>query len=294
MKTFIVASSPLTQVNKTHHHVGIVEKVGVVRRGERGALAQQRGRAVRLRHPGVAGVLWAVVTFPGVPLSPGTEALPRDPLHALLLFLLQRHGVVQVEHEERRGRRLFPGCEGPRTVRQAQDGEDLPLDLPAFVVAQPPVNKTGVHMVVTHPALGARQKAQAAPRQSEDGAAQRCKRCHLDKHFKLNYIARFGKQCDRLYLLQLKIIPVPFFFFFDRSRTTSVTVVALFVYLAARAPVRLAEKSAPVRKSSSSVCSSGLHPKSARTPSIYGDMTPSLTLILCDAQTRSYAQTVEV
>lgn len=123
----------------------------------------------------------AVETFPGVPLSLGSEALPCPcaPLHApLLLVLVQGHGVVQVEHEERRGRRLLAGREGPRTVRQAQDGEDLPLDLPAFVIAQPPVNKAGVHMVITHPALGAGQKAQAAPRQSEDGAAQRCQRCH--------------------------------------------------------------------------------------------------------------------
>lgn len=122
----------------------------------------------------------AVVTFPGVPLSLGTDALPRAALHApLLLLLVQGHGVVQVEHEERRGGRLLAGREGPWTVRQAQDGEDLPLDLPAFVIAQPPVNKAGVHMVVAHAALGARQKAQAAPRQSEDGAAQRCKRRHL-------------------------------------------------------------------------------------------------------------------
>lgn len=193
----------LTEVNKTHHHVGVVEKVSVVRRGERGALAQQRGRAIRLRHPGESGVRRAVETFPGVPLCLATEALPcpSAPLHALylLLLLVQGHGVVQVEHEERRGRRLLAGREGPRTVRQAQDGEDLPLDLPAFVIAQPPVNEAGVHMVVTHPALGAGQKAQAAPRQSEDGADQRCQRCHrrpknpkpLDQtKVKLNYIAR--------------------------------------------------------------------------------------------------------
>lgn len=92
-------------------------------------------------------MLGAVVTFPGVPLSLGTEALPRALLHPLLL--VHGHGVVQVEHKKRRGGRLFPGREGPRTVRQTQDGEDLSLDLPAFVIAQPPVNKTGVHMVVT-------------------------------------------------------------------------------------------------------------------------------------------------
>lgn len=171
----------LTEVNKTHHHVGVVEKVSVVHRGERGALAQQRGRTIRLRQSGVSGMWRAVETFPGVSLSLCTEALscPCALLHTLLvLFLIQGHGVVQVEHEEWRGRRLLAGREGPRSVRQAQDREDLPLDLPAFVIAQPPVNKAGVHMVVTHPALGAGQKAQAAPRQSEDGAAQRCQRCH--------------------------------------------------------------------------------------------------------------------
>lgn len=127
-------------------------------------------------------MLGAVVTFPGVPLSLGTKALLCVPLHPLLLrLLLQGHGVVQVEHEQRRGGRLLPGREGPRTVRQAQDGEDLSLDLPAFVIAQPPVNKTGVHMVVTYPAMSAGQKAQAAPRESEYSTVQRCKRCHLDK-----------------------------------------------------------------------------------------------------------------
>lgn len=99
-------------------------------------------------------MLGAVVPFPGVPLSLGTEALARALLLLLLhprhlLLLLHGHGVVQVEHEERRGGRLLPGREGPRPVGQAQDGEDLSLDLPALVIAQPPVNKTGVHMVVT-------------------------------------------------------------------------------------------------------------------------------------------------
>lgn len=93
-------------------------------------------------------MLGAVVTLPGVPLSLGTEALPCALLLSHLL-LLHSHGVVQVEHEERRRGRLLPGREWPRAVRQAQDGEDLSLDLPAFVIAQPPVNKTGVHMVVT-------------------------------------------------------------------------------------------------------------------------------------------------
>ncbi len=122
-------------------------------------------------------MLGAVVTLPGVPLSLGTEALPRALLHPLLL--LHGHGVVQVEHEQRRGGRLLPGREGPRTVRQAQDGEDLSLDLPAFVIAQPPVNKTGVHMVVTQPAMSAGQKTQAAPRKSKYSTVH--KRCHLDK-----------------------------------------------------------------------------------------------------------------
>lgn len=98
-------------------------------------------------HPGIAGMLWAVVTFPGMPLSLGTEALPCALVEAILL--LHGHGVVEVEHEQRRRGRLLPGREGPRTVRQAQDGEDLSLDLPALVIAQPPVNKAGVHMVVT-------------------------------------------------------------------------------------------------------------------------------------------------
>lgn len=150
-----------------------------MRGGERGAVAQQRGRAVRLRRTGVPGVLRAVVTLPGVPLSLGTEALPLL-LHLLHpLLLLHGHGVVQVEHEERRRGRLLPGGEGPRPVRQAQDGEDLPLDLPALVIAQPPVNEAGVHMVVSQAAVGARQKAQAAPRESEHGTGQGRQRCHL-------------------------------------------------------------------------------------------------------------------
>lgn len=137
----------LTQIDKTHNHVGVIEKVGVLRCGECGAVAYERGRSVRLCHTGVVGMLGVVVTFPRVPLSLGTKALPCALLHALLL--IHGHGVVQVEHEQRRGGRLLPGREGPGTVRQAQDGEDLSLYLPALVIAQPPVNKTGVHMIVT-------------------------------------------------------------------------------------------------------------------------------------------------
>lgn len=96
-----------------------------------------------------------VVTFLGVPLSLGTEALSYAPIQYSqpVLPLLNGHGVVEVEHEERCGGRLFPGRQGPRTVRQAQDGKDLSLDLPALVIAQPPVNKAGVHMVVSESAL---------------------------------------------------------------------------------------------------------------------------------------------
>lgn len=95
-------------------------------------------------------MLVAVVTCPGAPLSLGTNAFPRVPLEPLflVLVLLQGHGVVQVEHEQRRRGRLLPGSEGPGTMWQSQNGEDLSLDLPAFVIAQPPVNKTRVHMVV--------------------------------------------------------------------------------------------------------------------------------------------------
>lgn len=152
-----------------------------MRRGECGTVAQERGRAVRLRHPGVPSVLGTGITVSGVPMSLGTKAFPPRTL-LFLVVLLQRHGVVQVQHEERRGGRLLPGREGPGTVRQAQDGEDLSLDLPALVIAQAPVNKTGVHMVVTQPATGAGQKPQAAPRQSENSALQRC---HLDGWFGL-------------------------------------------------------------------------------------------------------------
>lgn len=139
----------LTQIDKTHNHVGIIEKVGVVHSGECGAVALERGRLVRLSHAGEA-VRGAVVSFAGVPVSLGSGALPRAPPHLLLLlFLLHGHGIVQVEHEQRGGGRLLAGRERPGTVRQAQDGEDLSLDLPAFVIAQPPVNEAGVHMVVT-------------------------------------------------------------------------------------------------------------------------------------------------
>lgn len=89
-----------------------------------------------------------VIAASGVPMSLGTKAFPPCAL-LFLVVLLQGHGVVQVQHEERRGGRLLPGREGPGTVRQAQNGEDLSLDLPAFVIAQAPVDKTGVHMVVT-------------------------------------------------------------------------------------------------------------------------------------------------
>lgn len=93
-------------------------------------------------------MLGTVIAGSGVPVSLGTMTFPPRAL-LFLVVLLQGHGVVQVQHEERRGGRLLPGREGPGTVRQAQNGEDLSLDLPAFVIAQAPVNKTGVHMVVT-------------------------------------------------------------------------------------------------------------------------------------------------
>lgn len=93
-------------------------------------------------------MLGTVITGSGVPMSLGTEAFPPGAL-LFLVVLLQGHGVIQVQHEERRGGRLLPGGEGPGSVRQTQNGEDLSLDLPAFVIAQASVNKTGVHMVVT-------------------------------------------------------------------------------------------------------------------------------------------------
>lgn len=151
-----------------------------MRRGERGAVAQQRGRPVGLRHAGVPGVLRAVEALPGCPRGPGTEALRRA-LARRRLLLLHGHRVVQVEHEQRRRGRLLPGGEGPRSVGQAQDGEDLSLDLPALVIAQAPVDEAGVHMVVSQPAVRAGQKAQAAPRESEHRAVQRCQRRHRDE-----------------------------------------------------------------------------------------------------------------
>lgn len=129
-----------TQIDKAHHHIRVIEKVGVLRGGQRRALTGQGRRAVRLlRRARVS--MWnhrgAFTRF------------PRERLPQYRVLFLGRHRVVQVQHEERCRRRLFTRGEGPGTVRQAQDGEDFSLDLSPLVVTQPPVNKARMHMVVS-------------------------------------------------------------------------------------------------------------------------------------------------
>lgn len=91
-----------------------------MRRAQGWTVSQEGSRAVGMCHTGVGGMLGIVVTFLGVPLSLGTETLSYALVQSPFL-LLDGHGVVQVEHEERRRGCLLPGREGPRTVRQSQD-----------------------------------------------------------------------------------------------------------------------------------------------------------------------------
>lgn len=56
-------------------------------------------------------------------------------------------GIVQVQHEHR-GSVLSGVDVRTRTVRQPQDGEDLPLHLPALLAPQPPLDEAGAHLVV--------------------------------------------------------------------------------------------------------------------------------------------------
>lgn len=112
----------LTQVDEAHDHVGLGEEVAVLQAGQRRPLGAEDG----LVRVGEALALLG--------------RRPRRPL-------LHGHGIVEVQHEH--GGRVVLAVEvRPRAVRQAEDGEDLPLHLAALGAAQPPVDEAGVHLVV--------------------------------------------------------------------------------------------------------------------------------------------------
>lgn len=103
-----------TYIDKAHDHVCIIQEVVVLQAGD--------GRCLR----GEDGLVWI-----GVPV----------------VVHLRGHGVVQVQHEH--GGRVVLAVEvRSRPVRQPQDGEDLPLYLPALLASQPAVNEAGVELVV--------------------------------------------------------------------------------------------------------------------------------------------------
>lgn len=98
-------------------------------------------------------------------------------LPPLPLLLLLGHGVVQVQHEQRRRVVLPVRQMRPRPVRQPQDGQDLLLHLPLLVRAQPPVNEARVSVEAAAPTAARRMVAPGdqdralidAPPQSEGG-----------------------------------------------------------------------------------------------------------------------------
>lgn len=112
----------LTQVDEAHDHVSLREEVAVLQAGQRRPLSAEDG---------LVGVREALAVLGGGPRRP----------------LLHGHGIVEVQHEH--GGRVVLAVEvRPRAVRQAEDGEDLPLHLAALGAAQPPVDEAGVHLVV--------------------------------------------------------------------------------------------------------------------------------------------------
>lgn len=115
-------SPALTQVDEAHDHVSFGEEVAVLQAGQRRPLGAEDG---------LVGVREALAVLGGGPRRP----------------LLHGHGIVKVQHEH--GGRVVLAVEvRPRAVRQAEDGEDLPLHLAALGAAQPPVDEAGVHLVV--------------------------------------------------------------------------------------------------------------------------------------------------
>lgn len=118
----------LTQVDEAHDHVSLGEEVAVLQAGQGWPLGAEDG---------LVGVGEAFALLSGGPRHP----------------LLHGHGIVEVQHEH--GGRVVLAVEvGPRSVRQAEDGEDLPLHLAALGAAQPPVDEAGVHLVVHHREVG--------------------------------------------------------------------------------------------------------------------------------------------
>lgn len=122
----------LTEIDKAHHHVCVIQEAAVLRGHHGGDLGRYNGLVV-----GISGRLCVC-----------------------------RDGVVQVQHEHR-GSVVFGVDVRPRTMRQPQDGEDLPLHLPALLAPQPPLDEAGAHFVV-HGEVGEgdlRGQHAAAPRQ---------------------------------------------------------------------------------------------------------------------------------
>lgn len=112
-------SQRLTHVHKAHDHVCLGEETAVLQTGQGWPLSAEDG-LVRV------GETFA--TFTGA-------------------LFLHRHSIVEVQHEH--GSRVVLAVQvGPRPVRQAQDGQDLPLHLPALLAPEPPVDETRVHLVL--------------------------------------------------------------------------------------------------------------------------------------------------
>lgn len=103
----------LTHIDKTHHHVGIIQKAAVLLAHHRWS----RGRVNRFIRE-----------------------------HTVLVSVLQ-DGVVQIQH-------VHGSCgvslveERPGAMRQAEDGEDLPLHLSALLTLEPPLDETRLNVII--------------------------------------------------------------------------------------------------------------------------------------------------
>lgn len=104
----------LTEIEKTHDHISIIQEAIVLQGDRVGSLGLQMGI--------VAGISRARCVCRG--------------------------GVVQVQHEQRGS--VEPGADvrRSRAMRQPEDGEDFPLHVPALLAPQSAVDEAGAQLVV--------------------------------------------------------------------------------------------------------------------------------------------------
>lgn len=150
----------LTQVHKAHDHVCVVEKGAVLSAGHWGRAAASRSRGQKAL--AVQGVRSSRGRLPELGRA-GPSAAPGLPpllVRCPVFVVVVGQGVVQIQHEERRGLqpsgrglpasllllehrelRLLEAVQGPGPVRKPQHGEDLLLHLPLLVRLEPAVEE---------------------------------------------------------------------------------------------------------------------------------------------------------